>query len=66
MFYKYTNIVDGFNLPLVLKGDEEKIKIIPSSEWQSVAIQHKNQYLFTPWRIERMYYIDVELLDNRD
>ena len=44
MFYRYTNTVDGFNLPLVLKGDEEKIKIIPSSEWQSVAILHKNLF----------------------
>jgi aminopeptidase N len=62
IFYRYTNCLKDFNLPLVLKGDYERIKIIPSSEWQSVNIQHKNQYLFTPWRIEHMYYIDVELL----
>lgn len=66
IFYRYTNCVDGFNLPLVLKGDEEKIKIIPSADWQSVAITHKNQYLFTPWRIERMYYVNVELLKKME
>ncbi len=66
MFYKYNNIVDGFNLPLVLKGNEEKVKIIPSSDWKSVDLQHKNQYLFTPWRIEHMYYVDVELLKKME
>ncbi len=62
MFYRYTNCVAGFNLPLVLRDDKELIKIKPSTAWQSVAIQNKNQYLFTPWRIEHMYYIDVELV----
>jgi aminopeptidase N len=66
IFYRYINCVDGFNLPLVLKGDEEKIKLIPSSEWQNVGIQNKNQYLFTPWRIERMYYLDVELVKKME
>lgn len=66
IFYRYTNCLNGFNLPLVLKGDYEQIKIIPSSEWQSVDIQHKNQYLFTPWRIEHMYYVDVELLKKME
>jgi aminopeptidase N len=66
IFYRYTNCVDGFNLPLVLKGDQERIKIIPTSAWESVDIQHKNQYLFTPWRIEHMYYIEVELVKKME
>ncbi|UOB17857.1 M1 family metallopeptidase [Abyssalbus ytuae] len=66
MFYKYTNCIDGFNLPLVLKGKEKErtIRIIPSAEWQSIEFLHTNQYLFTPWRIEYMYYVDVELVRN--
>jgi len=66
IFYRYTNCVDDFNLPLVLKGDQERIKIIPTSAWESVEIEHKNQYLFTPWRIEHMYYIDVELVKKME
>ena len=66
IFYRYINCVDGFNLPLVLNGNEEKIKIIPSSKWQSVGIQNKNQYLFTPWRIEHMYYLEVELVEKME
>lgn len=63
--YRYQNVVDGFRLPLVLKGDGEKLKIDPTTEWQSIAISNENQYLFTPWRIEYMYYLDVELVDEK-
>ncbi|SIQ10168.1 M1 family metallopeptidase [Maribacter ulvicola] len=66
IFYRYVNCVDGFNLPLVLKGDKDKIKIVPSSEWQSVGIQKENQYLLTPWRIEHKYYVDVELVKEME
>ncbi|SKB33734.1 Peptidase family M1 [Salegentibacter salinarum] len=66
MFYRYTNCLEGFNLPLVLKGTQERIKIIPSTEWQSVDVQNRSQYLFTPWRIEHKYYIDVELVKQME
>ncbi|SFU52657.1 Peptidase family M1 [Pustulibacterium marinum] len=62
IYYRYANCVEGFNLPLVLKGSEEKIKISPTTEWQSVPFENSNQYLFTPWRIEHMYYVNVELI----
>ena len=55
MFYRYINCVDGFNLPLVLQGEHESLEIIPAAAWQSIPIEPKNQYLFTPWRIEHMY-----------
>ncbi|WP_031427879.1 M1 family metallopeptidase [Flavimarina sp. Hel_I_48] len=66
IFYRYINSIDGFDLPLVLKGTHESLKIIPSGEWQSIDIQHKNQYLFTPWRIEHMYYLNVELVKKME
>ncbi|MGB3775827.1 MAG: M1 family aminopeptidase, partial [Leeuwenhoekiella sp.] len=66
IFYRYTNAIDGFNLPLVLKGDRETLKITPSADWQSVDIVPKIQYLFTPWRIEHMYYLNVELVKKME
>lgn len=64
--YRYTNCIDGFNLPLVLKEQNQYIKIIPSLEWQSVDIKHTNQFLFSPWRIEYMYYLNVELVKTME
>ena len=66
MFYRWTNVVEGFNLPLVLKGTGERLKIIPSAEWQSIKVEPDHQYLFTPARIEKMYYVDVELVKTID
>lgn len=60
--FKWTNCLEGFNLPLVLKGDSEKIKIYPTVEWQSVEVDQKQQYLFDPLRIEKMYYVKVNIL----
>ncbi|TRZ41897.1 M1 family metallopeptidase [Robertkochia solimangrovi] len=66
MYYRYTNCIEGFNLPLVLKGERESIRIAPDKTWKSTPITHRNQYLFTPGRIEKMYYLDVELLKNME
>lgn len=65
IFYRYRKAIDGFNLPLVLKGENEKIRIKPSSEWQSIEITNENQYLFTPWRIEFMYCLEVERVKDK-
>ncbi|APU67312.1 M1 family metallopeptidase [Christiangramia flava] len=65
IFYRYQNVVDNFNLPLVLKGSSEKLNIQPTREWQSIPITNSNQYLFTPWRIEYMYYLKVEIVKER-
>ncbi len=32
VFYRFINCIQGFNLPLVLKNEDEKIKIFPSTE----------------------------------
>lgn len=62
MFYKWSNCVDGFNLPLSLVGLGESLKIIPTQEWQSISVKPKEQYLFSPDRIEKMYYVKVNLV----
>ncbi len=62
MFYKWSNCVDGFNLPLTLVGSGERVKITPSQQWRHIAVTPKEQYLFDPIRIEKMYYIEVNLV----
>ena len=61
--YRYVNSLSEFNLPLSLVGTSEELKIYPeANEWKSIAITNKNQYLFTPARIEYMYYLNVALV----
>ena len=62
MYYKWSSCVDGFNLPLTLVGSGQEINIIPTQKWQSIAVTPKEQYLFDPIRIEKMYYVKVNLV----
>jgi aminopeptidase N len=60
VFYRYTNCVSGFNLPLVLQQDMVYLKIIPGETWKNVALQPGQQALFDTAAIVKMYYITVE------
>jgi aminopeptidase N len=60
VFYRYTNCVAGFNLPLVLKNDETKIRILPTDQWKSSAVDNGQAALFQPAGILKMYYIGVK------
>jgi len=59
VFYRWTNCVKGFNLPLVLKSQEARLKIIPSADWKNTPLNSAQAALFTPEAIEKMYYIKV-------
>ena len=57
LFYRYTNCVKGFNLPLTLKGSNTKLKIIPSQEWKNLLLGENESVLFDKAAIEKMYYV---------
>jgi aminopeptidase N len=59
VFYRYTNCVKGFDLPLVLRDSVTKIRIIPSEQWQGTQLPGNETKLFTENAIEKMYYIDA-------
>ncbi len=58
--YKWTNSIDGFDLPLSLNNSEESLRILPSLEWQSIKVSKAQLGLFDPKSIEKMYYIKVK------
>ncbi|MFI2743541.1 M1 family metallopeptidase [Zhouia sp. PK063] len=66
MYYKYTNCIAGFNLPLALVGEHVEKKIFPTQQWQSITVSHKEQYLFDPIQIEKMYYIKASIVKSMD
>ncbi len=57
LFYHYTDCIDGFNLPLVLKNNVAKLRIIPVKKWNSMEITAGEATLFSVPAIEKMYYI---------
>lgn len=59
VFYRYSNCIPGFNLPLTLKSKEGKIKIYPTSGWQKTSLRKNQITLFDKAAIEKMYYLTV-------
>ncbi|WP_231465396.1 MULTISPECIES: M1 family metallopeptidase [unclassified Pedobacter] len=59
--YRYTNCVEGFNLPLVLKKDGvQPLKIIPGKNWKQTKLGLKQSALFEKSAIEFMYYLQAK------
>jgi hypothetical protein len=52
--------VDGFNLPLVLKNEKERVRIVPTTEWKTTELKGDEVALFTEEGIKNMYYIGVK------
>jgi len=60
-FYRFSDCVKGFNLPLTLKNDGVKtLKIIPSENWQEINLSAGQDVLFSKLAIEFMYYLKVK------
>jgi hypothetical protein len=59
VFYRYSNCVKGFNLPLTLKDGDTKVRIIPSGEWKNLVVKENQAGLFDKQAIEKMYYVTV-------
>ena len=65
VFYRYTNCVNGFNLPLVLNNDAAKIRILTTDTWQSSPVTGQQAALFNVDGIKKMYYVDVNPVTGR-
>lgn len=66
VFYRWTNCIKGFNLPLVLKNNLKKIKIFPSEEWKNTALKDREASLFDASSIEKMYYITAVIVQKNN
>jgi len=60
VFYRYSNCVAGFNLPLVLQNGQTKIRILPTDQWGSTVLKDGQADLFSEDGIKKMYYIGVK------
>ncbi|HWI92870.1 MAG TPA: M1 family metallopeptidase [Flavisolibacter sp.] len=59
VFYRWTNCVKGFNLPIVLTNSSAKIRFNPTEEWESTLLKQGQAALITKEAIVKMYYVDV-------
>ena len=63
--YRYQNCVDGFNLPLTLKNDNAKVRIVPTKNWQQHQLKAGEKPLFDKDFIEFGYYINVKPVEGK-
>jgi dipeptidyl-peptidase-4 len=60
VYYRYSNCVSGFDLPLVLGQGQARIRILPTDQWKSSMLKDGQAALFTEDGIKKMYYIGVK------
>ena len=62
LFYKYSNCVDGFNMPITIPTTNKKI--VPSTEWQHKRLRKKNKDWFKDKNVERLYLLKMNKVQN--
>jgi aminopeptidase N len=60
MYYKYTECVAGFNLPIVMHSGKSRVKLIPTTSWQHQTVTAEQIKALDKSEIEKMY--DVKIL----
>jgi aminopeptidase N len=60
VYYKWTDCVEGFNLPIVMGTGKGRVKFIPSATWQNQSVSSEQIKLLDKAEIEKMY--DVKIL----
>jgi aminopeptidase N len=65
--FRWTNCIDGFNLPIILKTDNDKKKLLPQKNvWNSIEIKDAERGHFYYPSLELSYYIKVKELSTPD
>lgn len=64
VYYRWTNCVPGFDLPLVLKKGTATKKIFPTGEWKSSDLKMGETSLFDTAIIRKGYYITLMPVKN--
>ena len=65
VFYRWTNCLKAFNLPLILKNNTAKIRILPTQRWKNITLKGTEASLFDSSSIEKMYYITPVVVQKK-
>jgi len=63
IFYRFTNVVEGFNLPILLNLNNRVIRFNPTENWKSTDLNLGDVELLSPLSIEKMYYVKAVLVN---
>ena len=67
LFFRWTNCIEGFDLPITLRTDKDKKKLAPKKDnWNSIDVTEQEAGFFNPAAIEMKYYIKVRELSSTD
>lgn len=58
--YRYTNSIDGFDMPIQVKIDDKEDWIFPNSEWKTLKIDSK----IKSFEVDRDFYIFSKNMNN--
>ena len=61
--YRWTNTVNGFNLPIVLVPSSKKI--LATTEWQTSPLKTDDLIWWNSKNIERLYYVKTKQLSSK-
>lgn len=56
--FRYSNCIQGFNLPIVLKNNHVKLRLTPTDKWQTVTLDSQQMALLSVENIKFMYYVN--------
>ncbi|MCX6210543.1 MAG: M1 family aminopeptidase, partial [Bacteroidetes bacterium] len=62
LFYRYSNCIDGFNMPITIPSNNKTI--IPTTSWQHKRLSNKNKEWFTDKNVERLYLLKMKNCEN--
>jgi aminopeptidase N len=60
LFYKWDNCITGFDLPLELIHEQQKLRLSPTKEWKKIELTDVNKILFDTTFIQKNYYVNIE------
>jgi aminopeptidase N len=63
VFYRWTNCVKGFNLPILIRNSKAAVSIKPAETWKSQNISTGTSSIFNVSTIEKNYLIEVKQVD---
>jgi aminopeptidase N len=65
VFYRYSNCVAGFNLPLVLGDGRVKMSVLPTDQWKSSVLTAGQFALWDTGGITKKYYIGFKSVSKK-
>jgi aminopeptidase N len=65
VFYRWSNCLSGFNMPLTFETAKGSVSITPNNQWKSTVALKKQATLWNAEEIEKKYYIVAKNVEGK-